>query len=71
MNYKKEVTQRQKEKAAAAAATATTTATTTATVKRAPITGEVEKAANESEAKIFAVLDAMGIAHVGVSGEDE
>ena len=67
MNYKKEVTQRQKEKAAAAAATATTTAT----VKRAPITGEVEKAVNESEAKIFAVLDAMGIAHVGVSGEDE
>ena len=65
MNYKKEVTQRQKEKAAAA------TATTTATVKRAPITGEVEKAVNESEAKIFAVLDAMGIAHVDVSGEDE
>ena len=65
MNYKKEVTQRQKEKAAAA------TATTTATVKRAPITGEVEKAVNESEAKIFAVLDAMGVAHVGVSGEDE
>lgn len=67
MNYKKEVTQRQKEKAAAAAAGATATTT----VKRAPITGEVEKAANESEAKIFAVLDVMGIAHVGVSGEDE
>ena len=61
MNYKKEVTQRQKEKAAAAAATTTTTTT----VQRAPITGEVEKAVNESEAKIFAVLDAMGVAHVG------
>lgn len=57
MNYKKETTQRQKEKAAAAVAAAT---------KRPSVKGEVEKAQNESEAKIFAVLDEMGIAHVGL-----
>ena len=55
MNYKKETTQRQKEKAAAAAVAAT---------KRPPVKGEVERAKNESEAKIFTVLDGMGIAHV-------
>lgn len=53
MNYKKETTQRQKEKAAAA-------------MKRVPVKGEVEKAQNESEAKIFAVLDEMGIVHVSL-----
>lgn len=57
MNYKKETTQRQKEKAAAAAAAVAAT-------KRPPVKGEVERAKNESEAKIFTVLDGMGIAHV-------
>ena len=32
---------------------------------RAPLSGPVEEPANESEAKIFAVLNEMGIPHVG------
>lgn len=62
VNYKKEASQRQREKAAKAAKAA-------AAVPVAPVgpvgpAGPVEEATNPSEAKIFAVLDAMGIGHV-------
>ena len=55
-NYKKEASQRQREKAAKAAVKASTAAPV------APVASE--EATNASEAKIFAVLDAMGIGHV-------
>ena len=58
-NYKKEASQRQREKAAKAAVKAST-AVPVAPV--APVASE--EATNASEAKIFAVLDAMGIGHV-------
>ena len=51
--------------AEAAAKTAVPTATATAQSARAPLSGPVEEPANESEAKIFAVLNEMGIPHVG------
>ena len=65
VNYKKEASQRQREKAAKAAkaAAAAAPAPVTPTGPTGP-TGPVEEATNPSEAKIFAVLDAMGIGHV-------
>ena len=64
VNYKKEASQRQREKAAKAAKAAAAAAP--APVTPTGPTGPVEEATNPSEAKIFAVLDAMGIGHVGV-----
>ena len=58
-NYKKEASQRQREKAAKAAVKASTAAPVAPV---APVASE--EATNASEAKIFAVLDAMGIGHV-------
>lgn len=58
-NYKKEASQRQREKAAKAAVKASTAAPV---APAAPVASE--EATNASEAKIFAVLDAMGIGHV-------
>lgn len=58
-NYKKEASQRQREKAAKAAVKASTAAPAAPV---APVASE--EATNASEAKIFAVLDAMGIGHV-------
>ena len=66
MNYKKEASQRQREKAAKAAKAAAAAAP--AVTPSGP-SGPVEEATNPSEAKIFAVLDAMGIGHVGVGAE--
>ena len=66
MNYKKEASQRQREKAAKAAAKAATAAPAAPATPVAPVASE--EATNASEAKIFAVLDAMGIGHV-VAGE--
>lgn len=68
VNYKKEASQRQREKAAkaakaAAAAVPAAVAPVGAVAPVAPA-GPVEEATNPSEAKIFAVLDAMGIGHV-------
>lgn len=71
VNYKKEASQRQREKAAkaakaAAAAVPAAVAPVGAVAPVAPVApaGPVEEATNPSEAKIFAVLDAMGIGHV-------
>ena len=61
-NYKKEASQRQREKAAKAAVKASTAAPATPAAPVAPVASE--EATNASEAKIFAVLDAMGIGHV-------
>lgn len=61
VNYKKEASQRQREKAAKAAKAA---APAPAPVAAPVATGPKEEATNASEAKIFAVLDAMGIGHV-------
>ena len=58
-NYKKEASQRQREKATKAAVKASTAAPVAPV---APVASE--EATNASEAKIFAVLDAMGIGHV-------
>lgn len=64
-NYKKEASQRQREKAAKAAVKASTAAPATPVAPVAPATPVAsEEATNVSEAKIFAVLDAMGIGHV-------
>ena len=65
VNYKKEASQRQREKAAKAAKAAAA-AVPAAVAPVAPVApaGPVEEATNPSEAKIFAVLDAMGIGHV-------
>ena len=41
------------------------TASAPAQPARAPLSGPVEEPVNESEAKIFAVLNEMGIPHVG------
>ena len=70
-NYKKEASQRQREKAARAAAKAAPATPATPVAPVAPATPATpatpvasEEATNASEAKIFAVLDAMGIGHV-------
>ena len=65
VNYKKEASQRQREKAAKAAkaAAAVPVAPAGPVAPVAPV-APVEEATNPSEAKIFAVLDAMGIGHV-------
>lgn len=67
-NYKKEASQRQREKAAKAAVKASTAAPATPATPVAPVAPATpvasEEATNVSEAKIFAVLDAMGIGHV-------
>lgn len=65
-NYKKEESQRQKEKQQKAAMN-----TPAPVEERKPLTGPVEEPANESEKKVFDVLNAMGIPHVSIVKECE
>lgn len=65
-NYKKEESQRQKEKQQKAAMN-----TPAPVEERKPLTGPVEEPVNESEKKVFDVLNAMGIPHVSIMKEYE
>lgn len=72
-NAKKEESQRQREKnqKSQQQAEKRSEAGEAKKTSRQPLSGEVEEATNDAERRIFAVLNAEGIAHVGVERRRE
>lgn len=72
-NAKKEESQRQREKnqKSQQQAEKRSEASEAKKTSRQPLSGEVEEATNDAERRIFEVLNAEGIAHVGMGARRE